>query len=151
MVRTSFGHKTIGVPWFSMVFSEVSRLLQLTTITKYYIIKFEINFKELIISWKNSQARMNGVAGHLCAYNLYAKLCQENILRMVRWMRWHCPPDTGLDIRSPVVWGRARSLGNRGSPYIKYLQGSEELTLCLFETWIPEGGRTCDLYSHHRA
>ena len=58
-VRTSFGHKTIGAPWFNMVFSGVSRLLQLTTITKYYIIKFEINFKELIISWKKLSRTMH--------------------------------------------------------------------------------------------
>ena len=122
-----------------MVFSGVLRLLQLTTFTKY-IIKFEINFKELIISWKNSQepctfsclfmtqkACKNGVVGHLCAHTLYAKLGQENLLRMVRWMRWHCHPDTGLEIRAPVVWSRARSLGHRSLDNIKYLQVSEEL------------------------
>ena len=27
---------------------------------------------------------------------------------MVRWLRWHCPPDTGFDIRALAVWGRAR-------------------------------------------
>ena len=29
-------------------------------------------------------------------------------MRMVRWLRWHCPPDTGLEIRALAVWGRAR-------------------------------------------
>ena len=104
-MRTSFGYKTIGVPWFSMVFSGVSRLLQLTTITKYYIIKFKINFKELIISWKNSQ-----------------EPCKLSCLFMTQKARMN----------------------------IKYLQGSKELILCLFETWIPEEGRTRDLESHHR-
>ena len=27
---------------------------------------------------------------------------------MVRWLRWHCPPDTGFEIRALAVWGRAR-------------------------------------------
>ena len=29
---------------------------------------------------------------------------------MVRWLRWHCPPDTGIDTRALAVWGRARYL-----------------------------------------
>ena len=28
---------------------------------------------------------------------------------MVRWMRWHCPPDTGFEIWALAVRGRARS------------------------------------------
>ena len=32
---------------------------------------------------------------------------------MVRWMRWHCPPDTGSEIQTLVVWCRA---SYRGSP-----------------------------------
>ena len=24
------------------------------------------------------------------------------------WLRWHCPPDTGFEIRALAVWGRAR-------------------------------------------
>ena len=27
---------------------------------------------------------------------------------MVRWLRWHCPPDTEFEIRALAVWGRAR-------------------------------------------
>ena len=38
------------------------------------------------------------------------KLGQESLLRMVRWMRWHCPSDIGFEIRAVVVWGRARYL-----------------------------------------
>ena len=33
---------------------------------------------------------------------------------MVRWMRWHCPPDTGFEIRALVVWGRAPYLSVTG-------------------------------------
>ena len=29
---------------------------------------------------------------------------------MVRWLRWHCPPDIGFEIRALAVWGRARYL-----------------------------------------
>ena len=29
---------------------------------------------------------------------------------LVRWLRWHCPPDTGFEIWSLAVWGRACSL-----------------------------------------
>ena len=84
-------------------------------------------------------------------HNLYAKLSQENLLRMARWMRWHCPLDTVLEIRAPVIWGRARSHGHRGFPHFFFnLQVSVELTLCFFETWMPEGGRTRDFYSHNR-
>ena len=27
---------------------------------------------------------------------------------MVRWLRWHSPPDTGFETRTLAVWGRAR-------------------------------------------
>ena len=36
---------------------------------------------------------------------------------MVRWMRWHCPPDTGFEIRSLTVWGRARYLSVTEAPH----------------------------------
>ena len=29
---------------------------------------------------------------------------------MVRWVRWHCPPDTRFEIQTLEVWGRARYL-----------------------------------------
>ena len=29
---------------------------------------------------------------------------------MVRWLRWHYPPDTGFEIRALAVWGRVRYL-----------------------------------------
>ena len=44
--------------------------------------------------------------GYLCAH-AGAKLGQEYLLRMVRWTRWHCPPDTEFEIRALVVWSRA--------------------------------------------
>ena len=36
---------------------------------------------------------------------------------MVRWMRWHCHPDTGFEIRAPAVWGRARYLSVKEAPH----------------------------------
>ena len=36
---------------------------------------------------------------------------------MVRWMRWHCPPDTGIEIRALAVWGRARYLSVTEAPH----------------------------------
>ena len=36
---------------------------------------------------------------------------------MVRWMRWHCPPDTGLEIRALAVWGRAHYLWVTEAPH----------------------------------
>ena len=46
------------------------------------------------------------------------KLGQDNSLRMVRWIRWHFPTDTGFKIRAPLVWCRAHYLSNlTGSPY----------------------------------
>ena len=39
---------------------------------------------------------MNRVLGHLCSH--ISRPGQENLLRVVRWMRWHCPPDTGFEI-----------------------------------------------------
>ena len=46
--------------------------------------------------------------------HIYAKLGQENLLRM---MRWHCPPDTGFEIRALAVWGRARYLSVTEAPH----------------------------------
>ena len=37
---------------------------------------------------------------------------------MVRWLRWHCPPDTGFEIRALAVWGRARYLSVTKLPTI---------------------------------
>ena len=36
---------------------------------------------------------------------------------MVRWLRWHCPPDTGFEIRTLAVWGRARYLSVTEAPH----------------------------------
>ena len=40
--------------------------------------------------------------------HMEAELDQENLMRMVRWIRWHCPPDTGYEIGALAVWGWRR-------------------------------------------
>ena len=54
----------------------------------------------------------------LCpSVHIQAKLGQENLPRMVRWVRWHCPPDTGFEIQTLEVWGRARYLSVTEVPH----------------------------------
>ena len=48
----------------------------------------------------------------------FSKLGQENVLRMMMWMTWYCPPDTGLKTRSLAVWGQARYLSVKVDPHI---------------------------------
>ena len=61
--------------------------------------------------------------------HIWAKPSQENLLRMVRWMRWHCPPDTRFEIRALAIWGRARYLSiTEASHNIEYLRVSGEET-----------------------
>ena len=41
----------------------------------------------------------------LCTFE--AKLGQENLPRMMKWMRWHCPLDTGFEfylLRHYTAW-----------------------------------------------
>ena len=49
--------------------------------------------------------------------HIQAKLGQENLLRMVRWVRWHCPPNTGFEIQTLEVWGRTRYLSVTEVPH----------------------------------
>ena len=44
-------------------------------------------------------------------------LGQENLLRMMRWIWWHCPPDKWFEIRALAVWGRARYLSVTEAPH----------------------------------
>ena len=50
---------------------------------------------------------------------------KENLLRMVRWVGWHCPPDTEFEIQTLEVWGRAR-----------YLSVTEALHNTEFYAWM---------------
>ena len=54
---------------------------------------------------------------------------------MVRWLRWHCPPDTGFEIRALAVWGRARYLSVTEAPHntnFHTLMGKKHF--CFFQT-----------------
>ena len=80
---------------------------------------------------------MNRALGHLCA-----KLGQENLLRMVRWLRWHCPPDTGFEIRALTVWGRARYLSVTEAPHnTDFHTWMGKKHFCFFQT-AETGNRT---------
>ena len=69
----------------------------------------------------------------LCAYRLS---WARNLLRMMRRMIWHCPPDTWFEIRAPAVWGRARYLSVTEAPHNfgSLRVGGEEI-FCFFKTW----------------
>ena len=60
------------------------------------------------------------------------KLGQENLLRMVRWIRWHCPPDTEFKIRALAVWGRARYFLGHGASLQYWIFTSERRRNMLF-------------------
>ena len=44
------------------------------------------------------------------ALYIQAKLGQDNLLRIVGWIRWRCLPQTGFEIRTMVVWSRTPQL-----------------------------------------
>ena len=61
---------------------------------------------------------------------------------MVRWLKWHCPPDTGFEIRALAVWGRARYLSVTETPHntdFHTLMGKKQF--CFFQT-AETGNRT---------
>ena len=63
---------------------------------------------------------------------------------MVRWLRWHCPPDTGLEIRALVVWGRARYLSVTEAPHnTNFHTWMGKKQFCFFQT-AETGNRTPD-------
>ena len=63
---------------------------------------------------------------------------------MVRWLRRHCPSDTGFEIRALAVWGRARYLSVTEAPHntdFHTWMGN----FCFFQTaetgnWTPSSG-----------
>ena len=59
--------------------------------------------------WWCKNRNESGFGPPLCTYRL-------NWARM-RWMRWHCPPDTGLEIRALAVSGRARYISVTEAPH----------------------------------
>ena len=54
---------------------------------------------------------------------------------MVRWIRWHCPPDTGFEIRALAVWGRARYLSVTEAPHnTEFYTWMGKKHFCFFQT-----------------
>ena len=67
--------------------------------------------------------------------HIQAKLGQENLLRMVRWVKWHCPPDTRFEIQTLAVWGRARYLSVTEAPHnTKFYEWMGKKHFCFFQT-----------------
>ena len=63
---------------------------------------------------------------------------------MVRWLRWHCPPDTGFEIRALAVWGRARYLSVTEAPHnTDFHTWMGKKHFCFFQT-AETGNRTPD-------
>ena len=63
---------------------------------------------------------------------------------MVRWLRWHCPPDTGFEIRALAVWGRARYLSVTEAPHnTNFHTWIGKKQFCFFQT-AETGNRTPD-------
>ena len=57
-------------------------------------------------------------------------------------MRWHCPPDTGFEIRSLAVWGRARYLSVTEAPHnTDFHTWMGKKHFCFFQT-AETGNRT---------
>ena len=86
-----------------------------------------------IFYWMIHDPRLGNDGLHFV--HIQAKLGQENLLRMVRWVRWHCPPDTGFEIQTLEVWGRARYLLVTEAPQnTKFYEWMGKKHFCLFET-----------------
>ena len=63
-------------------------------------------------------------------------------MRMVRWLRWHCPPDTGFEIRALAVWGRARYPSVTKAPHnTNFHTWMGKKHFCFFQT-AETGNRT---------
>ena len=74
--------------------------------------------------------------------HIQAKLGQENLLRRVRWVRWHCPTDTGFEIQALEVWGRARCLSVTEAPHnTEFHEWMGKKHSCFFRT-AENGKRT---------
>ena len=75
-------------------------------------------FKKGGIFWEGYE--MNPALGHLCV---------QAWLRIVRWVRWHCPWDTGFEIHTLEVCDRSRRLPT----ILSFLRvGGEETLLFLW-------------------
>ena len=78
----------------------------------------------------------------------WGRMGQENLLRMERRMRWHCPPDTWFKIHALVIWGRALYLSVTEVPHnINFIlyEWAEEKRFVYLNLKGQSGVRTRDL------
>ena len=74
---------------------------------------------------------------------------------MLKWLRWHCPSDTGFEIRALAVWGRARYLSVTEAPHnTDFLTWMGTKHFCFFETAetgnrTPNSGVKCSGANHY--
>ena len=59
------------------------------------------------------------------------------------WVKWHCPPDSGFEIRALAVWGRVRYLSVTEAPHnTEFYEWMGKKHFCFFQTaetgkWTP--------------
>ena len=77
------------------------------------------SYKMYFFSWNQfmltDRNKMKWIGLNATFVHIQAKLGQEKLLRMVRW---HCPPDTVFETQTLEVCGRARSSRSRRLPTI---------------------------------
>ena len=75
--------------------------------------------------WPTGKMKWNesGFRPLLCTYRL--NWARRTSWGWWKWLRWHCPPDTGFEIRAMAVWGRAH-----------YLSVTEASHNTDFNTWM---------------
>ena len=70
-----------------------------------------------------------------CRYKQQSHFWMLNHLRMVSWVRWHCPWDTRLEIQTLEVWGRTRYLSVTEAPHnIEFYKGTGKKYICFLQT-----------------
>ena len=90
-----------------------------------------------LIKWEWNES---GFRPPLCTYRL--NWARRTSWGWVRWLRWHCPPDTGFEIRALAVWGRARYLSVTEAPHnTDFHTWMGKKHFCFFQT-AETGNRT---------
>ena len=83
----------------------------------------------------NAAKKMKWIRFWATFVHMQAKLAQQNLLRMVRWVRWHCHPDTGFEIQTLEVWVRARNvMVMEASHNTEFYEWMGKKHFCFFQT-----------------
>ena len=110
--QTKYPLNNIYWPWW-LFGVEIRTLLSLAWWLCWIWRRYNLDYTKI----QSKINEMNRASGHFCAH----KLGLENLLRMVRWVRWHGPPDTGFEIQILEVWSRARYLSITETPHNIYV------------------------------